>query len=128
MNLSGAESEPLAALIGSLESVRARVVELDAEAAEVAHDSLIVTADQLKSEGWSTLVSVRDDSDRVELLLKLEQDRILGVAALFAGDNEAGFANVVGDIEMAQVLALMPNLGSLRSMLYEMKDLGDVDG
>ena len=128
VGLSRPDDEPLAALIDRLESVRARVVELDADQAEVVRDSLVDAAAQLKGEGWSTLVSVRDGSDRVELLLRLDHDRILGVAALFAGDDEAGFANVVGDVEMAQVLALMSNLGSLRRMLYEMEDLGEADG
>lgn len=122
-----AENEQLSAVISDIEAVRARVFDLDEGGSESARAGLDEVAAALKTLGWFTLVSVRDDEDRVEVFLRSNEDRIHGVAALFVGEDEAGFANVVGDVSMAQVLALAPNLSALRGFLGEMKDLGEAE-
>lgn len=126
--LAGAGDERLTAVVESVDLVRARAFTIAPGEAETVLQGLEDTADRLKVGGWSTLASVRDGGDRLEVFLRLQGDRIAGVAALFFDGKEAGFANVVGDVGMAEVMALAPSISSLRSFLGEVKDLGETDG
>lgn len=128
LTLAGAGDERLAALVDSVDGVRARAFTIAPEDAEAVRQGLADTADRLKVEGWSTLASVRDGGERFEVFLRLQGDRIAGVAALFFDGGEAGYANVVGDVGMAEVMALAPSISSLRGFLGEVKDLGETDG
>lgn len=122
------EDDSLNALIADIESVRARSFKLDENDTEYAREGLSDVASELKNAGWNTLVSVRDESDQVEILFRGEGEHIQGLAALFVGGNNAGFANVVGQIDMAKVLAMASKLGSVQTFLKDMKDRGEQDG
>lgn len=128
LTLTGSGDERLTALVNSVDSVRARTFKIAPESAEAVRQGLADTADRLKGEGWSTLASVRDGDERVEVFLRLLDDRIAGVAALFFDGDEAGYANVMGDVGMAEVMALAGSFSTLRGFLGEMKDLGETDG
>lgn len=128
LTLAGAGDERLTAVVDGVDRVRARSFTIAPDDAETVRRGLAETADRLKVEGWSTLASVRDGDEQLEVFLRLQADRIAGVAALFFDGDEAGFANVVGDVGMAEVMALAPSVSSLRSFLGEVKDLGDTDG
>ncbi len=107
--------------------MRARAVEIDPGQVAAIREGLAAAASNLKAQGWTTFVSVVDDEEQVELLLLTEGERILGVAALFVSDDEAGFANLVGDVEVAQVFSQLPNFGAVRELLHEMKDRGEAE-
>lgn len=126
--LAGAGDERLTAVVESVDSVRARAFTVAPGAREAVLQGLADTADRLKHEGWSTLASVRDGDQRLEVFLRLQGDRIAGVAALFLDGDEVGYANLVGDVGMAEVMALAPSISALRSFLGEVKDLGETDG
>lgn len=123
--LSGANDERLTALVAEIDAVRARAFTIAPGDADAVRQGLADTADKLKGEGWSTLASVRDGDEQFEVFLRLTGDRIAGVAALFFDGDEAGYANLVGDVGMAEVMALAQNIPSLRSFLGEVKDMGD---
>ncbi len=125
--LARQDNPELAALIDQAESVRAQTAELTTGEAELVRERLAATAEQLKAEGWNTLVHVRGDDNHVEIFLQLDQDRILGLTALFTDGDEAGFANVAGDFDMAHVMSAMRDLGALRGLLGDLADLGPSD-
>lgn len=119
--------EHLMELVNEVEGVRAKVFAVEPEQLAAIREGFAAAADGLKDRGWSTLVSVVDDEEQVKLLLLTNEKRIQGVAALFVSDDEAGFANLVGDIDAAQVFSQLPNVGAVREFVREMKDRGEVN-
>lgn len=108
----------LADVIADATWVEARMVNLDAGHSENVREIMTSTVDQLSSNGWAPLVSVRANDDQVEVLLRHTEGRIQGLVALFAdGEEEAGFANLAGDLDMAQVMALAKNAEALAGFL-----------
>lgn len=111
----------LRAAIASLESVRAQVCELDPEQVAAVREVLEDTAGQLRAAGWNTMVDVRSKGERIAVLLRLDQDHILGFVALFVSADGGGFAHAAGDLEMAQVMVLAKNVQAVRNFLAQLK-------
>lgn len=61
----------------------------------------------LEDEGWDTVVRVReyDDDERVDVYVKVDDDRIAGmmVMVLDTDEDESFFVNIVGDIDPEQI-------------------------
>jgi hypothetical protein len=61
--------------------------------------------DRLEAEGWSTVLSVREDAEHVEMLVRASEAGILGmmVMAVSPEDGESVFVNIVGEIDPAEI-------------------------
>ncbi len=123
VSLVGEGNEPLNELAAGIDSVRARVFELEADRSEEVLAAIDDTADQLKREGWAALVSVRGEGERAYVLMRLDGDFVAGLVAAFADEGDAGYVHVMGEINPAQVMsAVLQNQEAMRQMFTHMKD------
>ena len=63
-------------------------------------------AKQLEARGWDTVVRVREQNERVNIYMKVNEDVVAGlVVMVLEPDNEEGavFVNIVGDIDPEQI-------------------------
>jgi hypothetical protein len=91
--------QDLNAVISQLAFVRVHVYEdlsVDAEKLTKAVESQISTLDD---KGWSTVARVREDDQRVDVLMKATDEKIVGFVVIVAGDDQLVFVNIAGDIE-----------------------------
>ena len=101
--LSGAvedEDGEFAELLRRLSLVKVNVFE--AEGAVDARGKLRGVLSELRSSGWETVVSIRDD-ENLHILLRSDGEMILGVLAAFSDDESFGLVNIVGDFDPEQI-------------------------
>lgn len=63
-------------------------------------------ASELEGRGWDTVVRVREDDQRVNIFMKVQEDVIAGlVVMVLEPDDEEGavFVNIVGDINPEEI-------------------------
>lgn len=63
-------------------------------------------AKQLEARGWDTVVRVREESERVNIYMKVNEDVIAGLVVMVLEPDEdegAIFVNIVGDIDPEQI-------------------------
>lgn len=60
---------------------------------------------QLESQGWDTVVRVRDRHEHVDMFVKVQGEAIAGMVVMVVepGDDETVFVNIVGDIDPEQI-------------------------
>ncbi len=120
-----AKQEPeVAKLLGSVESVRVRVVSLDeGNRAAVQKRMGEIRADLTKA-GWQRIVTVVDSGDDVAIYMRTSGDDVIeGLAVtVIEGDSEAVFVNVVGSIRPEQIAEIaealhVPHLSAVTASL-----------
>jgi hypothetical protein len=95
---AGIDDDPRAReLVRSLEGVRVRVYQIDREPVAVAENLEAMTA-RLRQTGWEPVMRVREGGETAHMLMKLEQERIAGLAVLASDGLEVVLINVMGDI------------------------------
>ena len=99
-------------LVGGLESIHAVILEMeDDETATRIRDLMRQTERQLMSKGWERLARVRDDEAEVKVLILNDEEAILGLVVMVAGDeNEFVFANIAGTLNLAAIAKLGESL------------------
>lgn len=121
-SLVGQGNEQLARLADGIDFVRARVFDLEEGRLDDVLAAIDETVDQLKSEGWAPLASVRGENERAYVLMRLDGDLVAGLVAAFAGDGDAGFVHILGRIDPAQVMStFLQNQDAMRQMFTNMK-------
>lgn len=90
---------PLRNLLEQIELIQVKVYEdLQQDATSVLNTAAMKIA-ELKQQGWSTVVSVPDDDETVDVLSRTTKDSILGLVVLVAEENELVFVNLAGEID-----------------------------
>ena len=98
----------LESMAGGLESIHAVIVEVeDGELAAKLLDLMRKTERDLIGKGWQRLVRIKEDGGEVKVLVLNDDESILGLAVLVAGDDhEFVFANIAGTINLAAIAKL----------------------
>lgn len=97
------ESEPeLASMIAGLEAIEVRAFDVASAGDNAVRDTIVDTAKRLRSSGWDAAVDVRLEGSAGFLYFRFDDDRPIGLAAMFLEDGgEAVFVNIVGRIDPA---------------------------
>lgn len=87
-------------LLQRLKAIQVRSFNLDGGPSEETFQRADALIDRLESEGWETIVRVREEDERVNIQLKMEDDAIAGlvVMVLEPQSGESNFVNIVGSI------------------------------
>jgi len=97
-------------LLRSLDGVRIRIYEIDGDAGRVA-DRIGQMSLRLQDDGWEQVMMVREDDERVHMLLRMADERICGMTVLVSdGESEAVVVNLMGDIRPEQFSDVMLSL------------------
>jgi hypothetical protein len=133
VNLTGAMLQALAsssegseADLGQLlhDITRVRVLVGRPPAAEAVDlvAKLRAAVDRLEGEGWTRIISVREEGDEEVAVLSLQSgDLIRGIAVLVLDGDEAVAVNVVGSMRPELVGRLLGSLGSLDEVAAGLK-------
>ena len=103
------DDDPEAALVlKGLRGVRVFVYELDDP---VSAESLAPTLARLDQKGWQPVVAMREDGERVHVLLKTDrQDTVRGMVVLAADGRELVMVNLMGRLRPEMFNAYMEDL------------------
>ena len=95
------------ALLRSLEGVRVRIYEIDGDAGRVAARMERMSG-RLQDDGWEAVMTVREGSEQVHMLMRMVDGRICGMTVLVSdGESEAVIVNLMGEIEPEQFSEVM---------------------
>ncbi len=100
------DSEPeLSGLLRRIEGIYVRVYTDSLLTRPTDLRNIDALADRLSSQGWQTVVRVRDGEDNVNIQLKTrDDDAILGLFVMANdSDGERVFVNIVGDIRPEEI-------------------------
>ena len=115
-----AEDPQLAGLLSNLVLVRVQVFEqIGYDQAKKLEKVTAVASRNLLERGWINVVRVREGEDRVDILLKLKDDSIVGlVIFVVSPQGEAVLVNIVGELDPALLgrLARQFNVPQLRQL------------
>ena len=95
------------ALLRSLEGVRVRIYEIDGDAARVA-TRMEGMSSGLQDDGWEAVMTIREGSEQVHMLMRMVDGRICGMTVLVSdGESEAVIVNLMGEIQPEQFSEVM---------------------
>ena len=120
-----AQNEDVSKLISSVELVRVHVYELTEDNREQFADSVASIAENLKSQNWEQLVTVKDGDENVAVFANMpSEDAIAGIVVSVASGKEAVFVNVVGNVAIEALAELgkqlnIPQLDKIGEMIEE---------
>ncbi len=99
------EDPELANLLRKLKSVQVRGYRLNWKDFEEVQGRVSTLARRLESEGWDTVVRVRDDDEDVNVHVRVVDDAIAGmiVMVISPDEDETVFINIVGEIDPEQI-------------------------
>jgi hypothetical protein len=91
-------------LITKLRSINVNIFELDGDDSGAVRTRTLAMSKSLVEQGWEAVVRVRDDEEVIQILIRHDNHKIAGLAAMFVdGNDSAGFINIVGDVDPGQV-------------------------
>lgn len=110
------------ALLRSLEGVRVRIYEIDGDASRVA-GRMDRMSSKLQDDGWEAVMTIREGSEQVHMLMRLVDGRICGMTVLVSdGESEAVIVNLMGEIQPEQFSEVMVALD------VDAAGVGDIEG
>ena len=86
------------ALLNGLDGVRVRLYEIDGDAARVAA-RMNRMGGRLQNQGWNPVAVTRDEDETVHMLLKRDNERMVGMLVLVVDENEAVIVNLMGELQ-----------------------------
>ena len=120
-----AQNEDVSNLISSVELVRVHVYEVTEDNREQFAESVANIAENLKSQNWEQLVTVKDGDENVAVFANMpSEEAIAGIVVSVASGDEAVFINVVGNVAIEALADLgkqlnIPQLDKIGNMLEE---------
>lgn len=107
---------PISGLLDQLKLVRVQVYESLPESAskQDVSERVAPMVEGLKGQGWTPAVSVPEEDESVEVLVKISEDKILGVVVLVVSSDEVVFVNIAGELDPK---ALGGTLGKLKDAI-----------
>jgi hypothetical protein len=105
LKLAGAvaanEDPDAADAIKNLEQITVRIVERSAGSNSEEFNKWVKdTQDKVRSKGWESIATVREDDENIGVYMLFSDTQISGVFVTVVNKDEAIFVNVVGDIDM----------------------------
>lgn len=102
---TSSESNPeLIDLLSKLKAIQVRVFAVGDQQLSAIERQTTAFADRLASQGWETVVRVREDGEQVNIQLKLREEAIAGLVVLVTEpEGESVFVNLVGDISPKEI-------------------------
>lgn len=104
---SRAEDDPeLTSILSKLKAIEVRGYPLTSTMFDDINRRTGAMAKELESQGWETVVTVRERDERVNVYLKAHEDVISGLVVMVldpSDDDGAVFVNIVGDIDPKQI-------------------------
>ncbi len=113
--------------LARIEGVQMRRFVLAPDMAGAALATFDETSAELRQEGWTNLVSVKEADSRVNVFLDLRGETIHGLVALFTEGSEAGYASIDGQVEMTDIMGLAQGLQGLPNVLDQLGGILDSD-
>ncbi|MCG3198637.1 MAG: hypothetical protein GHCLOJNM_03141 [bacterium] len=113
---AAAAGSPISGLLDQLKLVRVQVYESLPESAtkQDVTEKVAPMVEGLKGQGWTPAVSVPEEDESVEILVKISEDKILGVVVLVVSSDEVVFVNIAGELDPK---ALGGTLGKLKDAI-----------
>lgn len=114
---AAAKDDPEAqAIFNQLKGVRINVYSTEGNPA-AALDQVDRVKGLLASNQWEPIVQVNEDGEQAQIFLKLNGDNMEGLTVMAVNDEEAVFINIIGQLDPAQLSAVMDkfdvNVGDL---------------
>ena len=111
------DDDPVAReLLRNLDGVRIKVYQVDGDPVAIASDLNHMSA-QLREDGWEAVILVREAGETTHVLMKIDQQRIAGLAVLTSDSLEVVLVNVMGELRpdlfqeaMAAIDAPVPDI------------------
>jgi hypothetical protein len=104
---SSLDDPDLADLLRKLKAVQVRGYKNDGVDLKAAHGRATAFTRDLEKKGWEPAVRVRDEDERVELLMRSDGKVIAGLMIVVSNEkDETVFVNIVGDIDPSQIARL----------------------
>jgi hypothetical protein len=98
---ASAEADPgLGKLLPGIDAIQVQVYS-DLEGGNVPAKARTLGA-ALKKQGWSDVVSIPEEDEYIEFLVKSDDDFILGLLGMVAEEDSLVFINVVGTVDAAE--------------------------
>jgi hypothetical protein len=92
--------EDVGRLAGNMKSVRALVITLRDGTQDEVFDRMAEIRADLEGRGWQKIAEVREQSERVNVLMKTTEEAILGITVLVLDGKQLVFANIAGEMTM----------------------------
>ena len=97
----------LAEMLRMVRSVRARFYSLEAGDEDDARKNVERVMKTLDDEEWTRLIYIKDEDETVTVSTRNLEGKIVGLAVvMFEPGEQAGFVNVVGDIDLARLMTM----------------------
>jgi hypothetical protein len=104
-----AHDPDIAPLLQGVRAVRVYVYAIDG-AAQPVLARLDTTQSRLTEAGWDPVVAIRDDGERVAVLVRMLDDVIRGLAVMTQDGDQVVFVNVIGALKPQNLTAAMAAL------------------
>ena len=105
-----AEDDPEAAeMMRNLKGVRIQVYSTEDADAGPALDQASNMKSLLQSQNWEPIVQVNEPDNQAHIFMKLNNDKMEGLAVMAVDGNEAVFINIIGQLDPNQLSQVMDN-------------------
>ena len=96
--------EDLEGMVGGLESIHAVILEVENdEATRRIRELMREIERKLLAQGWQRLARVKEQDAEIKVLVLNDDEAILGLVVLIAGEDESVFANVAGKLDLSAI-------------------------
>jgi hypothetical protein len=85
------------AILRGLEGVQVRIFEIDGDADRVAQKLKRIST-HLQASEWLPVAVIQEQGEQVHVLVRTQDDTIMGLAVLTADHDEAVLVNVIGEL------------------------------
>jgi hypothetical protein len=115
------DSADIKKVVKGLKSVQVRNYQFDSDFAYSKADIDVVRA-QLSTPGWTQLAQVHDrkKNEDVDVYVALDNHKVTGFAVIASEPRAFTIVNIVGAVDLAQVVSLQQHLGIPASALAQM--------
>lgn len=100
----------LGATLSALDHVRIKVFSLESAKPQKGHPDISDLIKWLEKNGWDRIVHVKEDTEAVNIYIRLNEDKIAGLALVVGDSREFVFINIVGNMDPAQMGSLIGRL------------------
>jgi hypothetical protein len=99
--------QELAEMLRMVRSVRAKFYSLEAGDEDEARKNVERVMKTLDDEDWTRLIYIKDEDETVTVSTRNLAGKIVGLTVvMFEPGEQAGFVNVVGDIDLARLMTM----------------------
>lgn len=121
------EEPEFSKLLEKLEMVKLQVIEAknNLKELEPVKEKIDKVLLELKTkEGWSSIINVNEENEKVDILMKVTEERIRGLGLFVRGDKEVVFINIVGDMDAEEIGSQLSSvLGKVMSGKFDMSKI-----